>query len=270
MDNKNRDRDLADLMSLGKAGPNDQLLSRITAECGDGLFRGNESCEKIAGLLTNEQMYDLFRGLVLADNRLRYGRSSVSPAVWFARVFSERCPEFYPEATRWLSMHCENDWVRIHPSPFYDYVNMRPMTEAECQEVRRAEAQRQEEQRQREEEEARAVAERRALRAAEARRNEERNKTVQAARREQRTLILESLATVAPIERLCRVVSDESVGLDFYPATWGILSPEQRKQVPLEAIEALLRRSQEAAGKSWREVAKLFRGDQRSGRNADS
>jgi len=249
---------LDDVIALGRDGASEALLLRLKSHRNLGLALGAD-WEAVTSGLTEADLYDLLRGFVIAEDRLHWSGGSVSAAVWLARIFGTRCPHRWAEADKWIRHNCKNPWVSVSRHKFYDYEADRPMTTAERDVVIAAEHASHEAARLKRETEERELVARREAKSAAAKERRLDNLDEQRSSQHDRDRRLRELHDCEPVDRVCRVIRDRSVGLDFYPSEWGMLSPEELQRLPDEVITDLLERCQHKTGHTWRSVAALFR-----------
>jgi len=242
------------LVALGRSEHDTIILRRLARF--DFVNRQHWSAwEKIAASMDEDTLLALLKGAVKADAQPGWGGGSVAAGIWIARVFAERFPARWLEASEWLRAHSSHNHYLSSCAPPHPHLGPETWTRYVDAEVGRLAAAAAREQELREK-----AAERRGLRAA--RSDLARERRVRSALA--RTSRLAAMAAMPDAERLASVARDRSVTLAYYPSAWGALPAEAFAKVPTDVVALIAYRCRLRSSRTWRAIGQRTRAELRS------
>jgi hypothetical protein len=243
MKGSTQERAIWNLIQLGQIDCNQTVSDRILAELRPFYEVNGLSCD-VWGDLTEKLIQadheSLARGLVIAEESLRWSGGSVAGAIWVFRSFEKKYPSDLNTLAEWMMAKSTNPWV-----PFGTNRGC-ACTLDELQVFRSAVARR----RKAAEEASELLHELAKARKASRRRLKEMRQTIDESRTKARSTLVEELEALPVQDRLIHIALDEENELFFY-------RPEILDDLPYELNSV----GEWALGRVKEKAAKIRKGD---------
>jgi len=250
------------LVAIGEVGPTPRLLAQLAGHEEKLAARHRRTWDEATRGMEGERVFALLRGVIIASEKLRWRGGSVASGVWLKGLIKQRFPELRMEVVRWVRSHSAYNlhYLTCDDQP-HEYLSPEELaTYLQAEQTRLAKHAKVEAA-------ARADAERRR----EAHRRRVREKDARAARQaDLRREKLRELETKSGLDRIRRVIQDETVTLAWYPVNWGDLTSAELRQLDCEELHSLVGRLRRRSSRSWRtNMAALVQEIARRGSGAD-